>query len=94
MARKPITTLVRGEQLTLREISARYGIAYEAIRERYYRAGKRGDDLIRPSRKLGCEKRVILGMLNKGIQGVDIARWIGCKPQNVSYYKTTYLSDQ
>lgn len=91
MAPKPITTLVQGEQLTLREISERYRIAYEAVRERYYRAGKRGDDLIKPARKLGRDKRVILGMLNKDIAGVDIARWIGCQPQNVSYYKTTYL---
>ncbi|NMY89780.1 hypothetical protein [Pseudomonas oryzihabitans] len=32
MARQPITTLVRGERLTLREVSDRYGVAYEALR--------------------------------------------------------------
>lgn len=38
MSPQPITTLMRGQQLTLREISDRYSIAYEAVRERYYRA--------------------------------------------------------
>lgn len=92
MAPKPITTLVQGEQLTLREISDRYGIAYDAIRERYYRAGKRGEELIKPPRKPGRDKRVILAMIEQDIPGVEIARQLGCNPQNVSYYKTTYCA--
>lgn len=90
MARQPITTLVRGEQLTLREVSDRYGIAYEAVRERYYRAKKRGEDLIKPSQKARQTKRLVLGLLDQEVPGVRVARALGCTPQVVSYYKVTY----
>lgn len=90
MARQPITTLVRGERLTLREISDRYGIAYEAVRERYYRARKRGEDLIKPSQKARQMKRLVLALLEQEVPGVQVARALGCTPQVVSYYKVTY----
>lgn len=92
MARQPITTLVRGERLTLREISDRYGIAYEAVRERYYRARKRGEDLIKPSQKARQTKRLVLALLEQEVPGVQVARALGCTPQVVSYYKVTYLN--
>nr|WP_314582244.1 hypothetical protein [uncultured Pseudomonas sp.] len=92
MARQPIKTLVRGERLTLREVSDRYGIAYEAVRERYYRAKKRGEDLIKPSARVSQTKRLVLTLLEQDLTGVQIARLVGCTPQVVSYYKTTYLN--
>ncbi len=92
MARQPITTLVRGERLTLREISDRYGIAYEAVRERYYRARKRGEDLIKPSQKARQTKRLVLALLEQEVPGVQVARAVGCTPQVVSYYRVTYLN--
>lgn len=92
MARQPITTLVRGEWLTLREVSDLYGIAYEAVRERYYRGKKRGDDLIRPSARVSHTKRQVLTLLEQDLPGVQIARLLGCTPQVVSYYKATYLN--
>jgi hypothetical protein len=94
MARQPITTLVRGERLTLREVSDRYGIAYEAVRERYYRAKKRGEDLVKPSQKASQTKRLVLSLLEQEFSGVEVARVLGCTTQVVSYYKTTYLSDR
>lgn len=92
MASKPITTLVQGEQLTLREISERYGIAYEAVRDRYYRAKKRGEDLIKPSARVRQTRRHVLTLLEQDLTGVQIARLLGCTPQVVSYYKATYLN--
>jgi len=92
MASKPITTLVQGEQLTLREISERYGIAYEAVRDRYYRAKKRGEDLIKPSARVSQTRRQVLTLLEQDLTGVQIARLLGCTPQVVSYYKATYLN--
>lgn len=91
MAPKPITTLVQGEQLTLREISERYDIEFEALRTRYYRSRDRGDDLIRPAQKLGKVKRQIMTLLEEEIPGAQIARILGCSPQIVSYYKSNYL---
>lgn len=92
MAPQPIKTLVRGERLTLREISDRYGVAYEAVRERYYRAKKRGEDLIKPSQKARQTKRLVLALLEQELPGVQVARALGCTPQVVSYYKTTYIA--
>lgn len=92
MASKPITTLVQGELLTLREISERYGIAYEAVRDRYYRAKKSGEDLINRSARVSQTRRLVLTLLEQGMTGVQIARLVGCTPQVVSYYKSTYLN--
>lgn len=92
MARQSITTLVRGERLTLREVSDRYDIAYEAVRERYYRAKKRGEDLIKPSARVRQAKRLVLTLLEQDLTGVQIAWLVGCTPQVVSYYKATYLN--
>lgn len=92
MARQPIKTLVRGERLTLREVSDRYRIAYEAVRDRYYRAKKRGADLIKPSARVSQTKRLVLTLLEQNLTGVQIARLVGCTPQVVSYYKATYLN--
>lgn len=94
MAPQPIKTLVRGEHLTLRDISERYGVPYEAVRERYYRAKKRDEDLIKPSAKRSQTKRQVLTLLEQDLPGVQIARLLGCTTQVVSYYKTTYLPDQ
>ncbi|KTT57149.1 hypothetical protein NS337_00450 [Pseudomonas oryzihabitans] len=80
MARQPITTLVRGKRLTLREVSDRYGIAYEAVRERYYRAKKRGEDLFKPSPRVSQTRRHVLTLLEQGLPGVQIARLLGCTP--------------
>ena len=49
--RSTIWCEVRGERLTLRQISDKYGIDYTTLRGRYYAGGHRGDDLIRPLRK-------------------------------------------
>nr|WP_288358088.1 hypothetical protein [uncultured Pseudomonas sp.] len=74
------------------EISERYSIAYEAVRERYYRAKKRGEDLIKPSAKVSQTRRQVLTLLEQDLTGVQIARLLGCTPQVVSYYKATYLN--
>lgn len=92
MAPQPIKTMVRGERLTLREVSDRYDIAYEAVRERYYRAKKRGEDLIKPSARVRQTRRLVLTLLEQDLAGVQIARLVGCTPQVVSYYKATYLN--
>lgn len=84
MARQPITTHVRGEQLTLREVSDRCVIAYEAVRERYYRAKKRGEDLVNQSQKARQTKRLVLALLEQEFSGVEIARVLGCTTQAVS----------
>lgn len=55
MASQP---MVRGKRLTLREVSGRYGIAHEAVRERYYRAKKRGKDMVKPSQKVNQTRRL------------------------------------
>ncbi len=87
MAPQPIKTLVRGKRLTLREVSDRYGIAYEAVRERYYRAKKRGEDLIKPSARVSQTRRQVLTLLEQDLPGVQIARLLGCTSQVVSYYR-------
>lgn len=92
MAPQPITTLMRAERLTLNEVSDRYGIAYEAVRERYYRAKKRGEDLIKPSARVSQTKRLVLTLVEQDLTCVQIARLVGCTPQVVSYYKATYLN--
>jgi|GEM_PF-2530593 len=92
MAPQPIKILVRGKRLTLREVSDRYGIAYEAVRERYYRGKKRGEDLIKPSARASQTKRQVLTLLEQDLTGVQIARLVGFTPQVVSYYKATYLN--
>lgn len=73
-------------------MSDRYGIAYEAVRERYYRAKKHGEDLIKPSARVSQTMRLVLTLLEQELTGVQIARLLGCTTQVVSYYKTTYLS--
>lgn len=53
MAPRPVTILVCGVRRAacgLRcDISDRYGIPYQAVRERYYRANNRGKNLVKPS---------------------------------------------
>ncbi|MDK4199017.1 hypothetical protein QKY98_07795 [Pseudomonas sp. HR1] len=92
MAPQPIKTLVRSKRLTLREVSDRYGIAYEAVRERHYRGKKRGEDLIKPSARVSNTRRQVLTLLEQDLPGVQIARLAGCTPRVVSYYKATYLN--
>lgn len=51
MTRHPyeLTHLVKGEWLTMKEISAKYGVPVATVRHRYYAMGWQGDALAKPS---------------------------------------------